>query len=414
MKAHGSIADRFHKLVPNDISMHHLSEQLTSLGESATVALADRVRSLRDSGRDVIRLQTGDPDFSTPRPIVDRALRAIEEGQTHYCESRGLPVMRRAIAEKLRRVNNVEYDPASEVLVTCGGIHAYYCALRAILNPGDEVVVPNPCWMPHRNIVEMLGGKAVAAIGRAENRFWPTLEAWSTALSPRTVALVINSPNNPTGSVASREYLEAINQLAADHQLYVISDEVYENILFDGHKHTCFASLPQAKQRTLLVNSLSKTYAMTGWRVGYLAAPSSVIEAALKASQYSITNLAPFIQYAAAFALTDDRVAQEAEQMVAAYARRRALVVRLWRDRGKALLDVTEPQGAIYIFLDLRPLRKPSTEIAERVLQDIGVALVPGSAFGTCGEGFLRMTIAAADADIENGFRALLDWIQRQ
>ena len=390
--------------------MRGLNPQLAELHESATVALGDRVRRLRASGSHVIGLQTGDPDFSTPQPIIDAALRAMNEGHTHYGDSRGLPELRHAIAEKLHRVNHVEYDPAAEILVTCGGVHAYYCALASILSPGDEVLIPDPSWMTHANVVALSGGRAVRVPALIENNFWPTFADWEKAVSSRTVALVVNSPNNPTGAVAERAYLTQLNQFAAAHDLYVISDEVYENILYDGRRHTCFTSLAGAKERTLLVNSLSKTYAMTGWRVGYLVAPAEIIGSALKASQHSITNLAPFIQRAAAFALSDSQMQEAARQMTAAYARRRDKVMRLWREYRPALIDLREPRGAFYFFVDVRALGIPSVQAAERLLAEASVALVPGSAFGNCGEGFLRLTIAAADTEIEAGFQALFEW----
>ena len=390
--------------------MHRLNTELAELRESATVALGDRVRRLRADGLKVIGLQTGDPDFPTPQPIIDAAYRAMNEGDTHYSDSRGLPELRQAIANKFHRVNHVEYDPAEEILPTCGGVHAYHCALASILRPGDEVLIPDPAWMTHANVVALLGGRAVRASSSLEHAFWPTFADWEKVVTRRTVALVVNSPNNPTGAVARRDYLNQLNQFAAAHDLYVISDEVYENILYDDRQHTCFASLKGARERTLTINSLSKTYAMTGWRVGYLAAPAEIIGSALKASQHSITNLAPFIQRAAAFALTDPAMQEEARRMVAAYARRRAMVIRLWRENGPTPVRLLEPEGAFYFFLDLRALCMPSSQVAEELLQEASVALVPGSTFGQCGEGFLRLTIAAADSEIEAGFQALLKW----
>jgi aspartate aminotransferase len=377
--------------------------------EAATVALADRVRSLQASGRKIFALQTGDPDFPTPAPIVDAASRAMRTGQTHYCNSRGLPALREALSQKLLRANGVEYNPNSEILVTCGGVHAYYCALMAILNSGDEVMVPDPSWMTHVNLVGLVGGRAVRVPTTAEDNFLPTLSSWERMLSPRTVALVVNSPGNPTGAVASRKYLEELSEFAAYHDLYVISDEVYESILYDGREHTCFASLPQAKERCLLVNSFSKTYAMTGWRIGYLAAPEHVILQALKASQYSITNVAPFAQEGAIAALTDPAVTSTVRGMTTEYARRKDGVMQIWRE-SPGPIKLFVPQGAFYMFIDVRGLNRPSSEIAEALLTETGVALVPGSVYGKCGEGFLRMTLAAADETIAAGFRSLLSW----
>ena len=387
----------------------NLNSNLLELNEAATVALADRVRSLQASGRKIFALQTGDPDFPTPAPIVEAAHRAMQEGQTHYANSRGLLDLREAVARKLLRTNAAEYDPAKEILITSGGVHAYYCGLLAILNPGDEVLVPDPSWMTHVNLVSLAGGRAVRVPTRPEENFLPTISGWERMLSPRTVALVLNSPSNPTGAVASREYLGELNEFAARRKLYVISDEVYESILYDGREHTCFASLPRAKERCLVINSFSKTYAMTGWRIGYLAAPEQVVSQALKASQHTITNVAPFTQKAAITALSDPAVAAAVKEMTVAYARRKRAVMQMWRE-SRGPIKLFEPQGAFYFFIDVRGLNRPSSEIAESLLNETGVALVPGSVYGTNGEGFLRMTIAAADETIAAGFGSFLGW----
>lgn len=389
------------------------NEQMGLVPQSATVALADRVRQLSAAGQRVIALQTGDPDFATPSPIVEAAHRAMRGGHTHYGHSRGVPELREAIAEKLQRANKAEYRPESEILVTCGGVHAYYCALQALLNPGDEVLVPDPSWMTHSNMVLVIRGLPVRVPALPENGFFPTMTAWEKAITRKTKALVINSPSNPTGMVASREYLTELNRFAEHHDLYVVSDEVYERILYDGREHTCFASLPDAKGRTLLVNSLSKTYAMTGWRIGYLAGPKSLVELALKASQHSITSLPPFTQQAALFALRSPEMEAEIEHMVNAYARRRNLALRLWRDHADGPVKLPVPQGAFYLFLDARELHMPSVLMAARLLEATGVAVAPGSAFGLLGEGYLRATTAADDASVEEGCTVILAWAKK-
>lgn len=391
-----------------------LNSHVTGITESFTIAFADRVRKLKASGRNIIALQTGDPDFATPKVIVEAAAEAMRSGLTHYGDSRGILALRQAIAQKIETANGAHYDPQREILATHGAIHAYYCALQSILNIGDDVLVPDPTWQTHRNMVGILGGRAVRVPSLPEDGFLPSMAAWQRALSPRTVALVINTPANPTGTVASRDYLLALNAMAEKHGLYVISDEVYENLLYDEHVHTSFASLPGAKERTLLVNSLSKTYAMTGWRVGYLCGPDSVIDQALKVSQHSITNLAPFVQQAAIVALTDSGVAEETRSMVQAYSRRRDMVRQLWREFSSTPIRMQPPQGAFYFFLDIRELKRPSAEVSECLFEEAGVAVVPGSAYGQCGEGFLRMTIAASEEDIKAGFEAILRWAASQ
>jgi len=389
-----------------------VNQRLQSLPQSATVALADKVRRLSAEGKNVIALQTGDPDFKTPSPIVEAACRAMQEGWTHYVASRGLPELREAIAQKLGTYNQVEYDPASEILVTHGAVHAYYCALQGILNPGDEILIPDPNWMTHVNIASMLGAAVKRVRSRAEDGFWPRISDWESAASPKTVALLLNSPNNPTGSVASEEYLAALVQFALRHNLYIISDEVYEAILFDRRRHVSVASLPDARDRTLLVNSFSKTYAMTGWRIGYLAAPARVIDQALKAGQNSITNVAPFVQKAALCALTDKDASEASREMGRRYELRRDLALRLL-DSAPGGTSAICPQGAFYLFLDMRSLGQPSVTLANRLLDEALVSMVPGVAYGRCGEGFLRMTIAVSEHEIETGLKRLIDWIMR-
>lgn len=392
--------------------MNDLNDQFEKFRQSQTVAVADRISALKESGRRIIGLQMGDPDFATPAAIVDAAVEAIQEGFTHYAPSRGLPELRRLAAAKLERENSASYDPEMEVLVTHGGIHAYYLAMQSLLNPGDEVLIPDPSWATHSNMVVMLRGTASRVPAPAENGFIPRFESWEKALSPKTRAIVLNYPANPTGAYPTRDYLQRLQDFAGAHNLWIVSDEVYENLYYD-EKPTSAGALEGAKDHTILVHSLSKTYAMTGWRVGYLAAPVRVVENAIKAGQNSITCVAPFIQKAAAFALSDAEAQESAVRMRSAYAQRRELVLRLAAQMESDIVLATAPRGAFYYFLDLRALHMPSVEICERVLEEAGVALVPGSAFGQQGEGFVRMTIAASESEVEEGFRKIVEWAER-
>ncbi len=389
-----------------------LNQQFELIRQSATVALNDRIVAARAAGQSVIPLHVGDPDFATPQPVLDVAMKFLQAGLTHYGPSTGYAELRRAAALKLARDNGLEYDPEAEILVTHGGIHAYYLAMQSILNPGDEVLIPDPTWATHANMAVMLRGKVVRVPAPAENGFLPTFEAWETALTSRSRVIVINYPSNPTGAYPSREYLQKLQDFAAAHNLWVVSDEVYENLYY-AEKPISAAAFLGAKERTLLVHSLSKTYAMTGWRVGYLAAPAKVIENAIKAGQNSITCVAPFVQKAAAFALSDPGIQQAAAEMRAAYAHRRQLVLEIAKAAGELPVRTIPSQGAFYFFLDFRALKMPSLEICERILAEAGVGLVPGAAFGECGEGFVRMTIAASDMEVEAGFRAILKWSEQ-
>ena len=390
----------------------NLNQQLDQIRQSSTVALADRVLALKASGRKIIPLHVGDPDFDTPPAVLDVATKAMRAGLTHYAPSQGDLEFRLAAASKLMRSNKLSYDPQTEIIATHGGIHAYYLAIQTILSPGDEVLIPDPSWATHSNMVTLLRGVVIRVPAPAENGFIPQIEAWEAARTPKTRAIVINYPSNPTGVYPSREYLRQLQDFASKYDLWVISDEVYENLYY-GEKPISAGAFDGAKERTVLVNSLSKSYAMTGWRVGFLAAPARVIENALKVGQNSITCVTHFIQKAAAFALSGG-VETAAAEMHAAYARRRALVLRVADEYSESPLVVTPPQGAFYFFLDFRFLKQSSLQICEEILEKTGVALVPGSAFGKEGEGFLRMTIAASDVDVEAGIRAIFEWVGEQ
>lgn len=393
--------------------MQSLNTQFESIRQSATVAMADRILSLKAAGRQIVGLQVGDPDFGTHPAIAAAAMSAIQSGLTHYGPSRGYPDLRAAVSAKLLRDEGVTYDPASEILITHGGIHAFYLAMQSVMNPGDDVLVPDPSWATHSNMAVMLRGNVIRVPAPAENGFIPFFDSWLMALTPKTKVIVLNYPSNPTGAYPSRAYLQQLQDFAKQHGLWIVSDEVYGSLFYD-ERPTSATAIDGAKERTLIVNSLSKSYAMTGWRVGFLAAPSAVIENALKAGQNSITCVAPFIQKAAAFALTDPAMQDFTEEMRAGYARRRALVMRLSHELESEKVKVIPPQGAFYFFLDLRALGMSSVEMCEKILEDVGVGLVPGSAFGEQGEGFIRMTIAASDADVEAGFRKIVEWAERQ
>src|SRR5689334_19316693 len=308
--------------------MKSLNVQFDSIRQSATVAMADRILALKVSGEKIIGLQVGDPDFATPPAVMDIAMKAMSDGLTHYASSRGNADLLAAIAKKLQRDEGVTYDPASEILVTQGGIHAYYTAMQSILNPGDDVLVPDPTWATHSNMAIMLRGNVIRIPAPAENGFIPHFESWEKALTARTRVIVLNYPSNPTGAYPTREYLQKLQDFAKAHALWIVSDEVYGSLYYEG-KPTSASAVEGAKERTLIVNSLSKSYAMTGWRVGFLAGPKRVIDNALKAGQNSITCVAPFIQRAATFALTDPAMQEVTAHMRAGYARRRDLVIRL-------------------------------------------------------------------------------------
>lgn len=393
--------------------MQSLNEQFELIRQSATVAMSDRIIALKASGKKIVGLQVGDPDFGTPPAVIEESLKAMQNGLTHYGPSNGTLELRKAIAAKLLRDEGVTYNPDSEILVTHGGIHAYYTGMQSILNPGDDVLIPDPSWATHSNMVTMLRGNVIRVPAPAENGFIPFFESWEKALTPKTRIIVLNYPSNPTGAYPSREYLQKLQDFAKANDLWIVSDEVYGSLYYEG-RPTSAAAIEGAKERTLIVNSLSKSYAMTGWRVGFLAAPERVIANAQKAGQNSITCVAPFIQKAATFALTDPAIQDVTANMRTGYGRRRELVIRLSHELECERVRIIPPQGAFYFFLDLRPLKMTSVEMCEKILDEYGVGLVPGSAFGEQGEGFIRMSIAASDEDVEAGFRKIVEWAEKQ
>jgi aspartate/methionine/tyrosine aminotransferase len=356
-----------------------LNALLATLRESPTLEVADRIRKLEAAGRSVVKLQTGDPDFDTPGPIIDAALRAMRSGLTHYSNTRGLPELRQALASRMKCANGVDYDAASEILITHGGVHAIFVVLQTLLNPLDEVIIPEPCWMPYVAATTLAGARPVMLSTRPENKFKPTGADIRKVATSRTRVLIINTPNNPTGAVLSRS----------------------EHLVYDGLAHTSIASLPGMKDRVVTVQSFSKTFAMTGWRLGYLGAPKEVCSEILKVSQYTVTNISPFVQAAGLAALDDATVAAAVEQMKSRYgARRRYLTDALGSIQG---VKFHEPEGAFYFMLDVRPVQLDSARFAEGLLEKEFVGVVPGVGFGWSGQGHVRITFAASEQSLEEG-----------
>lgn len=389
------------------------------MAEPPRSRVARRVQSLAPSGirrffdlisgmERVISLGVGEPDFATPWRIREAAIHSIERGHTHYTSNYGLPELRRAIAGDMARRYGVAYDPASEVLVTVGVSEGLDLAMRAILDPGDEVIVPEPSYVSYVPCVVLAGGTPVPVATTEEDCFRlraGDVEARTTA---KTKAMVLSYPNNPTGAVMDREGLEAIGEVAKRHDLLVISDEVYDRLVY-GHTHTCFASLPGMRERTIHLGGFSKAYAMTGWRVGYAAAPRPITEAMMKIHQYTMLCASTPGQMAALEALgVDDGVA---ESMVQEYDHRRRLLVKGLNEIG---LPCFEPQGAFYAFPSIKPTGLTSDAFAEALLMKERVAVVPGSAFGRAGEGYVRCCYAVSAREIEEALERIGRFVARR
>jgi len=357
--------------------------------------------------KNVISLGIGEPDFVTPEPILKAGIASLNRGETAYTSNSGILELRRALSRHLKRLYGVDYDPETELLMTVGVSEALYLALTAILEPGDEVVVPQPCFVAYTPEVVFAGGTPVTIATRVEDNFQVTAEEVERALTPKTKALLIGYPNNPTGAVMSRENMAQIGQLAEKHDLLVISDEIYDRLVYDG-AHVCFAALPGMRERTILLGGFSKDYAMTGWRLGYAAAPPDLLVAMRKIHQYTIMSAPTTAQVAALEALeTGEKFVQD---MVAEYDRRRKLLVGGLNTLG---LDCFEPKGAFYAFPSVAKSGLDDDVFAETLLKEEEVAVVPGSAFGESGRGFVRLCYATAYEKIGEALNRMERFMRR-
>ncbi|WPD19392.1 pyridoxal phosphate-dependent aminotransferase [Thermaerobacter composti] len=387
----------------------HLSARARGIQPSVTIAIDTRAKALQDAGERVINLSAGEPDFPTPRHVCAAAVAAIEAGFTRYTPAAGIAELRRAIAEKHRRDNGVAYAE-DEIVVSSGGKHALFNAFMAICDPGDQVIIPAPYWVSYPEMVRLAGGEPVIVETGPETGFKLTPEALRRALGPRSRAVVVNSPNNPTGAVYTREELDALAAVAAEADLWIVTDELYEHLIYEGEHVSIAALRPEYRQRTILINGVSKAYAMTGWRIGWAAAPRPVAQAMAAIQSQATSAVNSMAQKAAVAALTgpQDDVAAMREE----YRQRRDLLVE-----GLSSLPgiaVERPAGAFYVYPSVRGLlgreiggRRVDDDVAlaEVLLEAARIAVVPGTAFGT--PGYLRLSYATARADLEEALRRL-------
>lgn len=374
--------------------------------------LAHRVASLKPSGirrffdlvatrHDVISLGIGEPDFQTPENILQAGIRSLQSGETHYTSNAGRLELRQALAEHLERLYGVSYAPETEFVITVGVSEALYLSMTALLNPGEEVLIPTPCFVAYQAEVILAGGVPVEIPCRAEDNFQLRPEALRAAITPRTKAILIGFPNNPTGAVAERSALLELARIAEEHDLVVVSDELYDQLVYDK-PHVCFPSLPGMQSRTILLGGFSKNYAMTGWRIGFAAAPADLLKGLLRVHQYTIMSAPTTAQDAALAALRDGAAAVEA--MRQEYNRRRRLIVSGLNQLG---LPTVEPHGAFYAFPNVAVTGMDDETFAQKLLDEENVAVVPGSAFGAGGEGFVRCSYATAYEKIEEALHRL-------
>jgi aminotransferase len=356
---------------------------------------------------DVISLGIGEPDFATPPSIVSAGIRSLEAGETHYTSNSGISALRVALSDHLERLYGLRYDPETELLVTVGVSEALYLALAATTDYGDEVIVPEPCFVSYNSEVIFGGGVPVNVCTSAQNDFQVLSSQIEEVITGKTKTLLLGYPNNPTGAVMSRENLLDVARLAQKHDLLVISDEIYDRLVY-GAEHTCLASLPEMRQRTILLGGFSKSYAMTGWRIGYAAAPADILAAMRKVHQYTIMSAPTIAQYAALEALQHGEEALQ--EMRARYDRRRRLIVDGLNSIG---LTCFEPKGAFYAFPSIAVTGMTDEEFSERLLHEERVACVPGSAFGTCGAGHVRCSYATGYDQIEQALDRMARFAQR-
>lgn len=394
-----------------------LSDRVQSVAPSVTLAVDAKAKAMKAEGVDVISFGAGEPNFPTPDRIAQAASRACLDPRNHrYTPTAGLPELKQAIADKTRRDSGFDVDP-NQVVVTNGGKQAVYETLQVLLNPGDEVIIPAPYWTSYPQMVILAGGRPVEVFSGAGDGYMPTVEKLEAARTPRTKAVIINVPSNPTGAVWGADLMEAVGRWALDNHIWVLSDDIYEHLTYDGARTPYIGALvPPVRDQLIMLNGVAKTYAMTGWRVGWLIAPLPVAKAAGKLQGHMTSNVADVSQRAALAALEGPM--DQVETMRSAFDRRRgAIVSALAALEG---ISCPVPRGAFYAFCDVsgllgRPLgpsgslSETSTQLSERLLDEIHVAAVPGEAFGA--PGHLRFSYALSDEDLAEGMRRLSAWI---
>jgi aspartate aminotransferase len=378
--------------------MRELSHLLSGIPASVTLAVNDKAKALQAAGHDVIALAGGDPDFDTPAHVIETAVAAIKAGKTHYpAPTKGTPDVLEAIADKMARDNNIRVNPKTDVVVTPGSKWALFIALAAVLNPGDEVLYLEPVWVSYPAMIKLAGGNPVPVTLPVETNFTVTADLLRARLTPNTKALMVNSPNNPSGRVLTRQEIDIIVQFALEADLYVITDEVYEKLIFDGRTHYSLAAEPGMAERTLTTNGLSKAYAMTGWRLGWLVGPTHIVKLAARMHSQAVTSAATFTMKAAVAALNGPQ--DIVYQMCHSYQERRDYMVKALNEIEGVACAMTE--GAFYLMPRFPNSERNSLQLAEFLLDEAGIAGTPGIAFGQSTEGHVRFSIATAFSELE-------------
>ncbi len=380
-----------------------LSKKVLDLKPSGIRKFFDIVSEMKDA----ISLGVGEPDFDTPWHIRDEGIYALEKGRTFYTSNAGLKELREEIAKKVEKVQGVQYDPMSEIIVTVGGSEAIDIGLRAMVNEGDEVIIPTPSYVSYEPCAILADAKPVIINLKGENEFRLKPEELQNAITPKTKALILPYPNNPTGAIMEKSDLEKIAKIIIDNDLYVLSDEIYSTLTYK-EKHVSIVSLDGMRERTLLIDGFSKAYAMTGWRLGYACAPKELIKQMVKIHQFAIMCAPTTSQYAAVSALRNGE--KDVEMMVRAYNQRRRFLMDFFKKMG---LECFEPYGAFYVFPCIKEFGMTSEEFATRFLEEERVAAIPGNAFGDSGEGYLRISYAYSIDSLKIAMERLQRFIER-
>lgn len=386
--------------------MKDYSELLSKKAQELKPSGIRKFFDMLDSMTDVVALTVGQPDFVTPWHIREAGITSLEQGKTYYTSNAGLTEMRKEICSYLSRRFDLTYSE-NEIIVTVGGSEAIDIAFRAILNDGDEVIIPTPCFVCYDPLVKMAGGVPVPVVTEEKDNFKLTPEKLKAAITPKTKLLVMPFPNNPTGAIMTKDELEEIADILRDTDIMVLSDEIYAEMTYGGKKHVSIASLPGMRERTVVVNGFSKAYAMTGWRMGYTAAPQPITKQMLKLHQFAIMSAPTTSQFAAIEALKNGD--SDIEYMVEEYDMRRRYLVDGLRELG---IPCFEPEGAFYVFPNVGVFGMPSDEFCERLLYEGRVAIVPGTAFGECGEGFARISYAYSLAHIKEALERIAAFVK--
>ena len=382
----------------------HLSRRVVGLKPSGIRKFFDIAATMKN----VISLGIGEPDFTTSKPILEAGISSLRAGETHYTSNAGKLELRQALSEHLSRLYNVQYDPVQEILITVGVSEALYLVMNALLDPGDEVIIPTPCFVSYQAEVILAGGVPVEIPSHPEDDFQLDPDEIRSAITPRTKVIFIGYPNNPTGAVASHQVLVEVAKIAEEHDLLIISDEIYDRLVYE-HKHVCVPALDEAtRRRTILLGGFSKDYAMTGWRIGYACGPSDIIKGMVRIHQYTIMSAPTTAQDAALTALLEGE--KYVRDMVTEYDRRRRLIVGGFNKLGLTTFD---PHGAFYAFPNVAASGMDDETFAETLLREEQVAVVPGNAFGPGGEGYVRCCYATAYEQIEEALRRMERFMNR-